>query len=473
MMERTKPRGMVPLRKGTATYSGGRYGGSLSQRVAPTRTVGTHGTAIYGGYIQANEKSPRLTSIYERYRTFSNILANISIVAAGVRYFVNLIGGATWSFTASKDDTTGEYAERAEQTLMGQTDLDASSWPRVIRRAAMYRFYGFSIAEWTAAKHPDGYYTFADIAPRPQSTIEQWNVDRTGKVLGCSQRSPQTNAYIYLPRMKIMYCVDDTLNDSPEGLGLFRHLVEPAERLKEYQRLEGIGFTTDLRGIPVVRWPQALLKALVGEGVGSITEAEYKKYEAQANALLTSHIRGIDSGLQLDSSPYVSDGDSEMVSNVMHWGIELLTGGSTSFESIAAAIERLNREMARVIGVEQLLLGSDSVGSHALSADKTSAFHMGVNSTLDDIVTVVKKDLLGRIWQLNAWPEEMMPSVQVESVQYMDVLKVMEALRNQALAGAPLMPDDPIIPWARQQMGAPTPDEEMGGQMAETEEMME
>ena len=182
MMERTTPRGMVPLRKGTATYSGGRYGGSLSQRVPPTRTVGTHGTAIYGGYIQHNEKSPRLTSIYERYRTFSNILANVSIVAAGVRYFVNLIGGATWSFTASKDDTTGEYAERAEQILTKAPD---THWPRVVRRASMYRFYGFSVAEWTAKKHPDGYFTFADIAPRPQNTIEQWNVDRTGKIAGC------------------------------------------------------------------------------------------------------------------------------------------------------------------------------------------------------------------------------------------------------------------------------------------------
>ena len=119
----------------------------------------------------------------------------------------------------------------------------------------MYRFYGFSIQEWTARRRDDGFLTFADIAPRSQRTIERWDVDEAGQVLGALQRSPQTQEEIYLPREKLLYIVDDTLNDSPEGLGLFRHLVAPSRRLKRYEQLEGFGFETDLRGIPIGRSP--------------------------------------------------------------------------------------------------------------------------------------------------------------------------------------------------------------------------
>ena len=196
------------------------------------------------------EKDPELASRSERYRRYSDILANVSIVAAGTRFFLNLVAKASWSFAASEEDASGEFAERAEAML---TDDPLTPWHRIVRRSAMYRFYGFSIQEWTARRRDDGFLTFADIAPRAQRTIERWDVEDTGRVLGALQRSPQTQEEIYLPREKLLYIVDDTFNDSPEGLGLFRHLAAPARRLKRYEQLEGFGFETDLRGIP--SWP--------------------------------------------------------------------------------------------------------------------------------------------------------------------------------------------------------------------------
>ena len=87
------------------------------------------------------------------------------------------------------------------------------------------------------------------------------------QVWGVVQRNPNDGQYVYLPRQKLFYVVDDSLNASPEGLGLFRHLVEPAQRLKDYQRLEWVGFETDLRGVLVLKVPYAALRQAVADQV--------------------------------------------------------------------------------------------------------------------------------------------------------------------------------------------------------------
>ena len=427
---------------------------SRSRRVAPAKTLGTHGVALFGGYVADGEKSRDLVSHDARYRTYGEILADTSIVSAGVRYFLNLAGKANWSFSPSEADTGGEFAELAEAML---TKDPLTPWHRIVRRMALYRFYGFSILEWTAKRRDDGRLTFADVEPRAQRTIERWDVDETGRVLGAIQTSPQTQREIYLPREKIVYVVDDSLHDSPEGLGLFRHLVAPARRLQRYEQLEGFGFETDLRGIPVGKGPFGELAHMVE--LGTITEDERRAIEAPMREFIKKHIKTPDIGLLLDSMTYASDDDAARPSSVKKWDVELMQGSSTSFRENAAAIERLNRELARVLGVEQLLLGSDSTGSYALAKDKTSNFRLLVDGALQEIRETVERDLLQPLWRLNGWQPEMLPEMAIESVRDNDIEQIAGALRDLATAGAPILPDDPAIPQIRALMGISAPEE--------------
>ncbi len=422
------------------------------RRPKATETVGTPGVAIYGGYVEEREKSKDLGSHDARYRTYSDILANTSIVAAGTRYFLNLVAKAEWSFTPSENDSDGRFAELAESML---TDDPGTPWHRIVRRAAMYRFYGFSIQEWTARRRDDGLLTFADVAPRAQFTIERWDVEETGGVQGVLQRSPQTQREIYLPREKLLYMVDDTLNDSPEGLGLFRHLVAPAKRLERYEQLEGFGFETDLRGIPIGRAPFGALADLVQRG--EISNEQRVRIEAPLRKFIKSHIKDPRLGLLLDSVTYETSDEAARPSGTQQWDVELLTGSATSFSQNAAAIERLNRELARILGVEQLLLGSDSAGSFALSRDKTNAFFLLVDGALTEIREAVESDLLTTLWRLNGWPVEMMPEIRTEAVRFTDVEQIGATLRDMATAGAMLDPDDPVVGEVRDLMGISRP----------------
>jgi len=427
---------------------------SKKAAVKPTQTIGGMGRAVYGGFIQENETSTNLRGD-KKFETYSEILANTSIVATGVRYFLNLTAKAEWSFVPADHPEGEKYAELAEKML---TEDPRTPWHRIIRRAAMYRFYGFSVQEWTARRREDGKITFADIAPRAQRTLLRWDIDeKTGDIRGIYQTLPQSQREVYLPRQKVMYMVDDTLEDSPTGLGIFRHLVAPAARLRRYEQLEGYGFETDLRGIPIGRGPFAAMAEMVQDG--SLKAADRIALEKPIRDFIENHIKSPKLGLLLDSKTYESQDETERASNAKQWEIELLKGGSTGFTDMANAISRVNKEMARVLGVEQLLLGDNAVGSHALSKDKTNSFFLLVDGTLREITETVQDDLLTTLWQLNGFPEDAKPTLANEAVRFQDVEQIAASLRDMATAGAIITPDDPAIGEVRDLLGLSRPDE--------------
>ena len=420
----------------------------LRRRYSPTAALGRAGVAIWGGYVEEQERNSDLASRENRFRTYSDIIANTSIVAAGVRHYLNLIGSSPWSFTPADVPDGQMYADRAQKML---TEDPKTPFHRIVRRASMYRFYGFSIQEWTAKRHKEGYYTIDDIAPRAQRTIERWDVDEIGDVLGCTQRAPQTQLEIYLPRGKVVYLVDDSLHDSPEGLGVFRHLVESSKRLTRYEQLEGAGFETDLRGVPIGRAPLREIEEAIK--AGDLKEKDRDALLQPLQKFLESHIKGPRLGMLLDSAPYESNDEAgSRPSSTKQWSLELLQGSSTSFMANAAAIDRVNREMARVLGVEQLLLGTTG-GSYALSQDKTQQFFMIIDGALTEIGESVQKDVIERFWRLNGWPEDTAPKAKCKSVRFADVEQIARTLKDMAAAGVMLDPDDPIINDVRNMLG--------------------
>lgn len=419
----------------------------LRAPLRPEETRGVVGTPVVHGHIQEQEQSASLQGS-TRYKTYSDILSNTSIVAAGTRYFLNLVSKATWRVEPAEDSAEAERLARELEAIMFGME---TPWHRVVRRASMYRFYGFSVQEWTARRGETGVIELSEISPRAQRTIEQWDMDQHGVVHGVVQRSPITSEEIYLPREKLIYTVDDTLNDSPEGLGLFRHLVEPANALRRFQQLEGWAFETDLRGTPIGRAPIAALQQLVKES--KLSKADASRALRPMEEFIQKHIKHPELGLLLDSMTYTSEDDKQTPSSTPQWAVDLLKGDPNGQEAVAAAIERLNREMARVLGVESLLLGTDSRGSHALARDKTQTFSLMVDSTLQELEETLEKDFRDRVWELNGWPEDLRPSLKTEPVQYRDIEQVTGALRDMAQSGAVLPPDDPAINEIRDLLG--------------------
>lgn len=420
-------------------------------RVKPYSEMGVSGVPVYAGYVLTPERNSKLIG-QERYRTFADILANTSIVAAGVRYFLNVVARPNWSVEPADDSSE---AQKAADWLSNALFEELSTpWSRVIRRCGMYRFHGFSIQEWTAQRMDDGTVGFSDIEARPQWTIWRWEVDDRGTVIGAWQRDPLTGRELGLPRSKIMYLVDDTLTDSPEGLGLLRHLVEPAERLKEYLEQESVGYMRDLRGIPIGYAPMDELQTAVDQGL--MTKAQMNQAIADLEAFVNLEKKGRKTSVVLNSQPYVSHLDSgDTITGEKKWGMELVNGVAPGLSEISKAIDRLNYDMARIIGCEHLLLGSSSAGSFALAKEKATDLYLLANSVLRDIRLQAQHDLVWPLWRLNGFDEKLMPKLKSEDVSPKDVEQIARVMRDLAVAGAPLDYDDEAVNAIRDLLGLP------------------
>ena len=414
--------------------------------------MGVSGTPVYAGYVLTQERNTKLIGS-EKWRTFADILANTTIVAAGVRYFLNIVARPNWSCEPADDtDESKRACEFVEQVLF--EDLQ-TPWSRVVRRSGTYRFYGFAVQEWTAARRDDGTIGFKDVDTRPQWTIVRWDVNESGSITGMWQRDPLTGRELGLPRGKLLYLVDDTLTDSPEGMGLLRHVVEPNDRLHAYLRQEGYGFERDLRGVPIGRAPLEDLNKMVSSG--QITEAAKKKAVDDLLDFVRLERKTTDTAILLSSQPYenVSDSGISMASQYK-WGVELANGAAPGLSDVNQAIVRINQEMARVLGIEHLMLGADSAGSFALAKEKASALYTLANSVLRDIRLQTERDLLWPLWSLNGFADKYMPKLKTEDVQPKDVAQITAALREMATAGTPIMPDDEETQnFVRDLLGAP------------------
>ena len=418
--------------------------------VAVTKPVGESGAPIVGGYLVSGEKDSRLQG-RNRYITYADTIANVDIVTAGLRYFGDLIGKVSWKWQAADD--TARAAELAEWIEEVVNDME-TPWHRVMRRAAMYKAFGFAIAAWTAKRRPDGSIGFADIEPRPQSTIERWDVTPTGELLGVTQLSQLHGREMYIPRDRMLYMVDDALDSSPEGFGLLRGVVKHATVLQAYELLEAFSFESDLRGMPLIRAPLAALNtALRSAETGEVDPVQIEAMLRPLREFLQKHRRSPQLGVMLDSSVYRSTDDGATPSGSKQYDLEILKGDASGQQEIGAAIERKIRGIARILGVEFLLLGSDSKGSHALSESKTESFSLLVDSTLVELASATAKDVVGSLWELNGFEDELRPTPTPDRVQFRTIGEITAAIKDMAIAGVPLDPEDDAVNELRGLLG--------------------
>jgi hypothetical protein len=409
-------------------------------RLNPMKPAGRSGTAVFGGFVRENEANSKLVGI-QRFKMASDILTNTSVVAAGVRYFLNLVAKPRWKVVPADDTPEArQIAEFFEEVLFGMD----TSWNHMIRRCGFYRYHGFGIAEWTAYKRDDGRIGYKSIDQRPQHTIWRWGIDDAGAVLGVWQRNPQTGQEIWLPRSKIVYFVDDLMTDSPEGLGWFRALAEPAERFKKYTFLETVGYERNLAGIPIGKLPIAEMQAAVTDG--NMDQKEMDKIIAEFQSFTSLQSKNSLTHMLLDSVPYESTtADGSTISPVPKYSLELLKGDVAGIEHLATAIDRLTHDMARIMGVESLLLGATGKGSLALSKTQSENLWLVINSTIQDMAEVMDRDAIGPLIVLNGIPDKLRPTLRAEDVAFKDVEELAGILVDMANAGAVLSPHDPAI----------------------------
>lgn len=414
------------------------FTGRANKKPAPTKPVGVSSAIVYNGYLQENEKNRKLVG-REKYITWSDILSNNSTVAASVRYFLDLTksAAARYSVVPADDSADADMVAEAFEAIFDAMDTPLD---RVVTRAAMYRYYGFSMQEWTLARISDQIVGLKDISPRAQFTIERWDVEAHGALLGVVQRSPQNSQEIYIPRDRLLYMCDDSLNDGPEGLGLFRHITKPAEELEKFEDLEGIGYENSLRGMPVARLP---LSEMAQDAETNPEKAPLNQQIMNAfSNLFKNHAKDPQRAMALDSAVYENVDGSP--SSQRKYDLDVIKSGGEGEVEIAAAIVRKQREIARALGTESIMLG-DGAGSRSLADSKDGELHKKVDGALTAINHQLKRDVMTPIMIKNGWDLSLMPEITFGKVTSMSVEQLAGMVERLARSGVMLTNEDEAV----------------------------
>lgn len=384
------------------------------------------------GYLATHEKNPALASRAKRYKTFSEMIVNTPVISASMGVFFAVMKKTEWEVDALEDNAdSARYKEVIDEAI---ENLE-SGWPQIIQRLSGHAYWGFAIGEWVAKQLPSGSIGFKDIYPRSQHTIERWDIDDGGEILGVGQENVNTGEEMYIDRRRMVYAVDNSITDSPEGLGILRKMFTSFRRLENYLVIEEIGFDTDLRGVPVVKVPLEELNLMVEEGV--ITVARREEILELYRGFLRNHTKKKPQGIMHDSEMY-SDRDGK-VSGHPKYGVELMKGdGSSALADLQTAIKRERNNLALVLNTGFLLLGEDGAGSLALSKTKIDAFLLFVTSTLQYLAFIIERDIIKPLALLNGWDEASLPKMKYEEPKAQDIIEITDALRNVTAAFGPL-----------------------------------
>jgi hypothetical protein len=258
-----------------------------------------------------------------------------------------------------------------------------------------------------------------------------------------------------MPREKIIYVVDSSISDSPEGVGLLRHVAEPARQLQRLEQLEGYGYEMDVNGVPKLWIPYAKLNAAVKSKAMDKKDAD--AVIANLESFQERHIKNPSLGISLESAPYSSMDASASPSGMRMFDLEILSSQNSSAGPINVAVERKCREIARVLGIEALLLGTGGSAQASVSRDKVSQLQQTVMRMNTKMAWCVDKDLIRRIGQLNGWDEKFFPSSNPDPVSLRDINEIVAAIT--ALAGAPFREGDTAENEIRSMIGiSPAPE---------------
>lgn len=457
-MKPIRRRGNPQMKKGAPSINpAGRAAPTL--RAAP----GSDGVQTIGGYLLDGEKHTSLRGS-SRWVTYDNLLAMLPGVAAAVRAWLLLASSVKWK---AQENPRGGAQATAAALLIQEGMLDAhlpDPWrtsvvPRQLYGAAML---GFALHAKGTRRDSSGRIVFSELAFRPQWTVEKWTKpDETKAWDGIEQRS-RMGRTVPIARNDLFYSGNLDLTSSPDGVGLFRHVVESERFRTRFRQLLGIAFDTDINGVPIGRAPLAKL-ALEAVQVGKIAATDSAAISAYVSArttqlqdLLENRVVRPDRSLLLDSVTYLATtpDKGKTPSTVYEWDVDTFKTTIGSIPELRKEVADLDRECLRLFFAEWMMMGDGKGSTYGAHSDKTSMMGFAIDGWLDRIAVDAERDLVWWLVAKNGYdPETCAPSLEPEPVATQGALEAAQML--EALSKAALAADDEAADVVRERAKLP------------------
>lgn len=335
-----------------------------------SKEIGRVGQRRYGGIfyeeflseLRGRKGAEVFTEMSNNDETIGAILFAIEMLVRQASWNVEP-GGST-----AKDREAAEFVKSCMDDMQ-QTLIDT------ISEILSFLTYGWSFHEIvykrrmgrtkdnrTSSKYDDGLIGWMKLPIRSQETLYQWEYDDQDNLIGMTQMPPPDFGLITIPMNKAMLFRTRSRKDNPEGRSILRTAYRSWYFKRRIQEIEGIGIERDLAGLPVITTPE-------GMDIWDKDDEDMNAIRAGLEAMVKNIRRDSTEGLVLPFG----------------YTFELTsTGGSRQFDT-NSIIARYDTKISQTVLADFIQLGHESVGSFALSSDKTNLFSMAICAFLDII----------------------------------------------------------------------------------------
>lgn len=335
-----------------------------------SKEIGRVGQRRYGGIFYEEFLSElRGRKGAEVFTEMSNNDETIGAILFAIEM---LVRQASWN--VEPGGSTAKDREAAEFVKSCMDDMQ-QTWIDTISEILSFLTYGWSFHEIvykrrmgrtkdnrTSSKYDDGLIGWMKLPIRSQETLYQWEYDDQDNLIGMTQMPPPDFGLITIPMNKAMLFRTRSRKDNPEGRSILRTAYRSWYFKRRIQEIEGIGIERDFAGLPVITTPE-------GMDIWDKDDEDMNAIRAGLEAMVKNIRRDSTEGLVLPFG----------------YTFELTsTGGSRQFDT-NSIIARYDTKISQTVLADFIQLGHESVGSFALSSDKTNLFSMAICAFLDII----------------------------------------------------------------------------------------
>ena len=361
-----------------------------------------------------------------------------------------LMRNVDWSVNPADDSAEAEaQAQFVEEC---RTDMSVS-WADLMSDIVSFMPFGWAWFETiyklrggdtdngrTRSRYDDGKLGWRKFDIRAQETLARWEFDEDGGIAAMVQQPPPSYQQIVIPIERSLLFRTSAARGNPEGRSVLRNAYRPWYYKSRIENIEGIGIERDLAGLPVAIVPAEMLASDAGE----------------KERLALETIRTVLRNIRRDEQEgIIFPGEWEDGHNIFELKL-LSTGGTRQFDT-DKTISRYDQRIAMTLLADFILLGHETVGSFALSSNKTALFSMAIGAFLDHIAAVFNQHAIPRLLRLNGMDTSLTPELAHGDIEDTDLGQLGTYLQALGAAGFPLFPNPDLEQHLMDVAGLPAP----------------
>ena len=436
---------------------------------SPYQELGVSGLKGWSGYI-VEVFLPALLG-RKAVQIFKEMSENDAIVGSLLFSIDMLIRAVDWHVQPASSSQPDQMAAQFVESCM--EDM-SHTWDEMVSEILSMLVYGWSWHEVVYKKRAgtnrnqelnsnfdDGLIGWRKIPIRAQETWLQWVFDDSGETTALVQLSPPTYQRTVIPRSKSLLFRPTTAKNNPEGRSILRNAYRSWYFKKRLEEFEGIGIERDLAGLPVAYIPADYLNA-------APDTPQYKIVDA-FRRMVRSVRRDEQEGVIM---PMAYDEDTKQPL----YKFELMTSGGARQFDTNTIIERYEQRILMTVLADFIMVGHQDTGSYALHVDKTGIFRTALNSIVKSIAQVFNRTEIPRLFALNGWSIENLPTLVPTDVDPPDLAQLGAFIQQMSAAGMTFFPDQDLEDFLRVTAKLPPVSPEMAAerqQQANQEQAMQ